>query len=85
MSIESLSSEDNAKLRHVIEEGIRVTQTIEDLRGGLKDTVKAVGEELDIKPAVLNKAIRAAFKSNIDDDKEQVTEVESILILTGRR
>lgn len=85
MSIESLSSEDNAKLRHVLEEGIRVTQTVEDLRGGLKDTVKAVAEELGLKPAVLNKAIRAAFKSNIDDDKEQVSEVENILILTGRR
>lgn len=85
MSIESLSSADNAKLRHVLEEGIRVTQTIEDLRGGLKDTIKAVGEELDIKPAVLNKAIRAAYKSNIDDDKDQVSEVENILILTGRR
>ena len=85
MSIESLSSEDNAKLRHVLEEGIRVTQTIEDLRGGLKDTVKAVAEELDVKPAVLQKAIRAAYKSNIDDDKEQVEEVENILVLTGRR
>jgi transposase-like protein len=85
MSIENLSSEDNAMLRHVIEEGLRVTQQVEDLRGSLKDTVKAVAEELDIKPALITKAIRCAFKSTIDEDLETVNEVENILALVGRR
>ena len=30
---------------------------------GLKDTVKAVAEELDIKPGLINKAIKIAQKS----------------------
>lgn len=85
MALEALSSEDKAKLKHVIEEGLKVTQEIEDLRGGLKDTVKAVADELNIKPAVLNKAIRAAFKSSIDEEKETIDEVEEVLHHVGRR
>lgn len=84
MSIESLTSEDNKKLRHVIEEGIKITQAITDLRDSLKDTVKAVAEELDIKPATLNRAIKVAYKESINDDKDQVNEVENILQLVGR-
>jgi transposase-like protein len=85
MSIESLTSADNAKLRYVIEEGLKVTQQVKDLRESLRDTVKAVAEEFDIEPKVINKTIRAAFKSSIDADKEVVEAVESLLTLVGRR
>lgn len=84
MSLESLSSEDNKKLTHLINEGIRISQQIEDLREGLKETVKAVAEEFEIKPAILNKAIKAAYKSNHHESKEELAEVENILHLVGR-
>lgn len=85
MSIEALSSHDVTKVKNVIDQGIKILQEIDDLRGGLKDTVKAIAEELDIKPALLNKAIKAAYKSNIEETKEIISDVEELLEVTGRR
>ena len=44
-------------------EGIQVTGEVEAPREGLKDTVKAISEEMDMKPSTLNKAIRIAYKN----------------------
>ena len=41
--------EEKAKLEKLINEGSTVLREIEDLNEGLKDTVKAVAEELNIK------------------------------------
>jgi hypothetical protein len=49
MSDRTYGTEERAKLERLIKEGIAVLQEIEDLQGGLKDTVKAVAEELNIK------------------------------------
>lgn len=84
MNITGLTSEDKAKVKHVLEEGLKTTQAIEDLKGSLRDTVKAVAEELGIKPAALNKAIRAAFKSNIADERDTLDNVEEILNIAGK-
>lgn len=84
MNITGLTSEDKAKIKHVVEEGMKVTQEIEDLKGGLNDTVKAVAEELGIKPSALNKAIRAAFKANIADTRDELDNVEEILNVAGK-
>ncbi len=84
MNITGLTSEDKAKLKHVVEEGLKVTQEVEDLKGALRDTVKAVAEELGIKPAAINKAIRAAFKSNIADERDTLDNVEEILNVVGK-
>jgi len=45
---------DINKLKQLINEGIQVKSEMEALRDGLKDTVAAIAEEMDIKPAVLN-------------------------------
>ena len=49
MSDRTYGAEEKAKLERLVQEGVTVMQEIEDLQGGLKDTVKAVAEELDIK------------------------------------
>lgn len=85
MALETLSNEEKTKVKNLIDQGMKVLQEVDDLKGGLKDTVKAVAEELDIKPAILNKAITAAFKANIDAAKEEVDDVEEILVVAGRR
>ena len=85
MSIESLSSEQNAKLKHVFDVGVKTLLEIKDLREGLRDTVKAVAEELVIEVKDLNKAIRVALKENITEEREQVDNVEHLLQLVGRR
>ena len=60
--MKTLNTEEQAKIKHVIESGIKVKQEVKDLSEGLRDTVKAVAEELDIKPALLSKAIAVREK-----------------------
>lgn len=85
MALETLNDEGKRKLKQIIDEGIRIYQEIDDLKIGLKDTVKNISEELSIKPKVLNAAIRAAYKDTLDEQKETVNDIEEMLYLTGNR
>lgn len=85
MSLGTLSADGKAKLKYAIEEGLKTYQSIEDLKGSLRETVKAIGEELNISHKNINAAIKAAIKNNVDEQKEAVDEVEEILVLVGRR
>ena len=68
MSDPTYGTEEKQKLeRQSVNEGVTVLQEIEDLQAGLKETVKAVAEELDVKVALINKAIKVA--KNMDWDK----------------
>ena len=78
------SQPDIDKLKRIISEGIQVTQEIETLREGLRDTVKAIAEEINIKPATLNKAIRIAHKAEFGKAREAFDELETILESVGR-
>ena len=49
-------ADEKAKLERLVNEGVTVYQEVEDLTAGLKDTVKAVAEELDIKPSLNSSA-----------------------------
>lgn len=75
--------EEKAKLNNLIREGSTVLQEVEDLQAGLKDTVKAVAEELEIKPSIINKAIRIAHKDNWKAHEEEWEEIEGILGVTN--
>ena len=55
-----ITQSDKDRLINIINEGVKVNQEIDDLREGLRETVKAIAEELEIKPSLLNKAIRIA-------------------------
>lgn len=79
MSIENLSSEDNAKLRRTIEEGVKVKQQIKDMNEAVSDMIKTVAEDLGLSAKVVKDAITAQFKSSIEDMKEHVNEVEHLL------
>ena len=57
---------------------------IEDLSEGLKETVKAVAEELQVKPSVINRAIKIAHKGNWQDHNSDWEEIEAILDITKR-
>ena len=65
-------------------EGIQVTSELEALKEGLKDTVKAIAEEMDMKPALLNKAIRIAYKNEFAQTQDNFSQVEEILAAVGR-
>jgi hypothetical protein len=74
--------EEKAKLERLINEGSTVLREIEDLQEGLKETVKAVAEELDVKPSIINKAIKIAHKDNWKSHEEEWDEIEMILGVT---
>ena len=76
--------EEKAKLERLINEGSTVLREIEDLQEGLKETVKAVAEELNIKSAVINKAIKIAHKGDFQAHNEDWSEVEAILDITKK-
>ena len=77
--------EQITKLKSVINDGVQIKREVEDLNGGLKDTVSAIAEELEIKPAVLNKAITKAFKGDFERDQTDLEAVEEILDVTGNK
>jgi len=76
--------EEKDKLERLITEGSNVLRELEDLQEGLKETVKAVAEELQIKPSIINKAIRIAHKDNWKSHEDEWNEIEMILGVTKR-
>ena len=84
MSGRIYGAEEKAKLERLINEGSTVLREIEDLNEGLKDTVKAVAEELNIKPSVINRAIKIAHKGNWSEHNEDFAEIEAILDITKK-
>ena len=76
--------EQTKKLNQVINEGCQVMHEIETLTGGLNDTVKAIAEELEIKPNVLKKAIRLAHKSEFGREQQDHELLEQILTTVGK-
>lgn len=78
------SAEARAKLTQLVEEGMRTMHEIESLREGLNDTVKAIGEELEIKPAILKKVIRIAHKASAHEENKTHEDIQTILEITGK-
>ena len=81
---EVFSSEQKAKLVQLINEGIQVLSEVEDLNAGLSDTVKAVAEELQVKPSILKKAIKIAQKSSFTDTNTDHETLTTVLETAGR-
>jgi transposase-like protein len=84
MSDRVYGPEEKAKLERLVNEGVTVLQEVEDLQAGLKDTVKAVAEELDIKPAMINKAIKIAQKGDWSRVAEEFDDLETLVVTVGK-
>jgi predicted regulator of amino acid metabolism with ACT domain len=74
---------EQAKIKQIVAEGVTVLQEIQDLTEGLNDTIKAVAEELDVKPSVIKKAIRIAQKDTWDQVFREFDDLESIVDISG--
>jgi len=90
MSIGSLSTADKARLEHLINDGVQVLSDINNLKEGLKESVEAIAEELDIKKTILNKAVKIAYKNSQNKDelgisREELDEVEEVLLAAGKK
>jgi len=80
----TFNGEEQTRLKKLIDEGCQVKSEVDILNEGLKDTVKAIAEEMDLKPAVLNKAINIAHKAAWTDEQDKHDELETILETVGR-
>lgn len=80
----NFSEAEKTKLKEIVSEGVQVLTEVDTLKGGLSDTVKAIAEELDVKPAILNKAIRTAYKADLAEKREAFSDLEDILVSIGR-
>jgi hypothetical protein len=84
MTDKSFTSEQRAKLTQIVNEGMTILHEIETLNGGLSDTIKAVAEELEIKPNILKKAIRLAHKAEFGKEQQDHALLETILTTVGK-
>ena len=85
MALNHIGPSEIIKLRQLIEEGVKVKMEIQTLTEGLSETVKDIGKELDIKPSLLNRAIKSNFKSSIGEERDDLDTVEEILEVIKQR
>jgi transposase-like protein len=83
MSDRVYGPEEKAKLDRLVKEGVSVLQEIADLQGGLKDTIKSVAEELNVKPSLINKAIKVAMKRDWTRHTDEFEDLETIVATLG--
>lgn len=79
----TFSGDQKAKLTQLVNEGMQVMREVETLNEGLRDTVKAVAEELQIKPSILNKAIKIAHEADFTREQQDHQLLEDILSTVG--
>lgn len=84
MTAKTFSGDQRIKLTQIVNEGMSTLHEIDTLQGGLNDTIKAVAEELEIKPSVLKKAIRLAHKSGLTQTNKDHEDLNTILETVGR-
>jgi hypothetical protein len=78
------TTDQKMKLIQLINEGMQVLHEIDTLRDGLNETVGAIAEELNIKKAVLTKAIKVAHKAEFDKTQKEQELLETILTTAGK-
>lgn len=74
---------EQAKIKQIVSEGVTVMQEISDLQEGLNETIKAVAEELEVKPGVIKKAIKIAQKGEWEQVLSEFDDLESIVDISG--
>ena len=79
------SGDEKAKIKKLFAEGIQVMGEVNALNEGLNETIKAIAEELDMKPGTLKKALRIAYKNEFAKEQDAFTEVEEVLEIAGHR
>lgn len=84
MDVKTFNGEQKIKLTQIINEGMRTLHEIDDLTAGLNDTVKAIADELEIKPAVLKKAIKIAHKASLGETNQDHEQLNTILETVGK-
>ena len=84
MAVKNFNDSEKQKLIQIISQGSQVLGEVDDLKSGLKDTVKSIAEELELKPALINKAISIAHKGNYQNISDDMDTLDSILTAAGK-
>ena len=84
MSDRVYGPDEKAKLERLVREGVTVLQEVEDLQGGLKETIKAVSEELNVKASLINKAIKVAKNRDWDKHQDEFEDLETLVVTVGK-
>ena len=84
MSNKTFTAEQKAKLTQSSNEGMQVMMEVDTLNEGLNDTIKAVAEEMEIKPAILKKAVKLAHKASFGQEQQDHELLETILTTVGK-
>ena len=84
MAVKNFNDGEKQKLIQIISQGSQVLGEVDDLRSGLRDTVKSIAEELELKPALINKAISIVHKGNYQNLSDDMDTLDSILTAAGK-
>ena len=84
MAVRNFNEAEKQKLIQIISQGSQVLGEVDDLRSGLRDTVKSIAEELELKPGLINKAISIAHKGNYQNISDDMDTLDSILNAAGK-
>ena len=84
MAVRNFNDAEKQKLIQIISQGSQVLGEVDDLKSGLRDTVKAIAEELELKPALITNAITVAHKGNYQNIADDMDTLESILNTAGK-
>ena len=84
MAVRNFNDGEKQKLVQIISQGSQVLGEVDDLKTGLKDTVKSIAEELELKPGLINKAISIAHKGNYQNISDDMDTLDSILNAAGK-
>ena len=84
MPTRTYSSDEITKLKQLITEGVQVNQELDALKEGLRETVKAVAEELNVKPALINKAIKIAHRGDWSKVADAFDDLETLVVTVGK-
>ena len=84
MAVKNFNDGEKQKLIQIISQGSQVLGEVDDLKTGLRDTVKSLAEELELKPALINKAISIALKGSYQNLSDDMDTLDSILTAAGK-
>ena len=84
MAVKNFNDGEKQKLIQIISQGSQVLGEVDDLKTGLRDTVKSLSIELELKPALINKAISIAHKRNYQNLSDDMDTLDSILTAAGK-
>ena len=84
MAVKNFNDSEKQKLIQIISQGSQVLGEVDDLRTGLRDTVKSLSQELEIKSSLINKAISIVHKGSYQNLSDDMDTLDSILTAAGK-